>query len=63
MIKDLKLIMSRFAPKPISAAECKGIVEAHDGTIEALSEGLGHGTTIRIRLPIKQPDDDEMAEM
>lgn len=29
------------------------IVEAHDGTIQAESEGEGHGTTIRMRLPMK----------
>ena len=39
----------------LGLAICKGIVEAHGGTVEALSEGLGHGTTIRIRLgkPVK----------
>lgn len=40
----------------LGLAICKGIVEAHGGTIEALSEGTGRGTTIRIRLPIKTPD-------
>jgi two-component system sensor histidine kinase KdpD len=47
----------------LGLAICKGIVEAHEGSIEALSEGPGHGTTIRIKLPIKTPDDDEMAEI
>jgi len=47
----------------LGLAICKGIVEAHEGSIEALSEGPGHGVTIRIRLPVKTPDDDEMAEM
>jgi two-component system sensor histidine kinase KdpD len=47
----------------LGLAICKGIVEAHEGAIEALSEGPGRGTTIRIRLPVKTPDDDEMAEM
>jgi len=30
---------------------CKGIVEAHDGQIEAESGGHGEGTTIRVTLP------------
>jgi two-component system, OmpR family, sensor histidine kinase KdpD len=47
----------------LGLAICKGIVEAHEGTIEALSQGLGHGTTIRVRLPIREPDDAAMAEV
>ena len=46
----------------LGLAICKGIVEAHGGSIEALSPGLGRGTTIRIRLPVKTPDSAEMAE-
>ena len=38
------------------------IVEAHGGSIEALSPGLGRGTTIRVRLPVKQPDSADTAE-
>jgi len=47
----------------LGLAICKGIIEAHNGTIEALSEGLGHGTTIRLRLPVKMPDIAETAEV
>ena len=47
----------------LGLAICKGIIEAHGGTIEALSEGLGHGTTIRLRLPVKTPDVAMMAEI
>ncbi|MCB2108008.1 MAG: DUF4118 domain-containing protein [Rhodobacteraceae bacterium] len=47
----------------LGLAICKGIVEAHGGTVEALSEGLGHGTTIRIRLPVRTPDAAVMAEI
>ena len=46
----------------LGLAICKGIVEAHGGSIEALSHGLGRDTTIRIRLPVKTPDSAEMAE-
>ena len=41
----------------------KGIVEAHGGSIEALSAGVGRGTTIRIRLPIRTPDVTVTAEV
>ena len=47
----------------LGLAICKGIVEAHGGTIEALSEGPGRGTTIRIRLPIRTPDVAAIAEV
>ncbi len=46
----------------LGLAICKGIVEAHGGSIEALSPGLGRGTTIRVRLPVKQPDSADTAE-
>ncbi len=47
----------------LGLAICKGIIEAHGGTIEASSDGIGHGTTIRIRLPVKTPDVAIMAEI
>jgi two-component system sensor histidine kinase KdpD len=47
----------------LGLAICKGIVEAHGGSIEALSEGPGRGTTIRIRLPIRTPDVAAIAEV
>jgi PAS domain S-box-containing protein len=31
------------------------VIEAHNGTIEAHSEGEGHGTTFHIKLPLEQP--------
>ena len=47
----------------LGLAICKGIIEAHGGSIEALSEGPGRGTTIRIRLPIRTPDVAAIAEV
>jgi signal transduction histidine kinase len=32
----------------------KKIVEAHDGRIQVFSEGLGHGTTFTIELPLEK---------
>ncbi|HSC03230.1 MAG TPA: ATP-binding protein, partial [Solirubrobacteraceae bacterium] len=37
----------------IGLAIVRAIVEAHDGTVTATSEGLGHGATFTIRLPIR----------
>lgn len=36
----------------IGLALAKALVEMHDGTISATSEGTGHGTTITVRLPM-----------
>lgn len=47
----------------LGLAICKGIVDAHGGSIEALSDGMGRGTTIRIRLPIRTPDVTVTAEV
>lgn len=33
---------------------CKGIVEAHDGAIEAISPGPGRGCTFRVTMPLAQ---------
>ncbi len=34
----------------------KSLVELHGGSVEALSEGLGHGATFRVHLPLGRPD-------
>jgi two-component system, OmpR family, sensor histidine kinase KdpD len=47
----------------LGLAICKGIIDAHGGSIEALSAGPGRGTTIRIRLPIRTPDRAALAEV
>lgn len=47
----------------LGLAICKGIVEAHGGSVEALSEGLGRGTTVRIRLPVKTVTETEFADV
>ena len=36
----------------IGLAIVRAIVEAHGGTATAVSQGIGHGTTLTIRLPI-----------
>jgi two-component system sensor histidine kinase KdpD len=41
----------------VGLAICKGLVEAHGGTITAESRA-GQGTTIRVTLPV-EPDDAE----
>lgn len=35
---------------------CRGIVEGHQGTIRATSEGLGHGSSFSFRVPIRAPN-------
>ena len=39
------------------------LVEAHYGTIEALSAGVGHGATFRVRLPLTQEQGRSLSEM
>lgn len=41
-----------YAGLGIGLALVKSIVEMHDGTVTAHSDGIGHGTEIRLRLPI-----------
>jgi len=40
----------------LGLAICKGIIEAHHGSIEAQSEGLNQGTTITLMLPLHQSE-------
>ena len=42
----------KVAGTGLGLAICKGIVEAHGGTISADSEGLGRGSAFKIRLPV-----------
>ncbi len=38
----------------LGLALVKGLVELHDGTVEASSDGIGHGATFTIRLPLDE---------
>ncbi|MBT5564752.1 MAG: DUF4118 domain-containing protein [Rhodospirillaceae bacterium] len=46
----------KIAGTGLGLAICKGILEGHGGSIEALSDGLGQGTTMRIHLPSDTSD-------
>lgn len=65
--EDLRRVFDRFAQADGSAtrehegtgiglALTRELVELHEGEIWAESEGLGHGTTICVRLPIGEAD-------
>lgn len=45
-------VSARISGLGLGLAICKTIVELHDGTIEAESEGAGKGATFRVRLPV-----------
>ena len=49
---SMRCCEARSAGLGIGLRLAKTIVELHGGTIEAFSEGLGHGSTIEVRLPI-----------
>ncbi len=42
----------KIAGTGLGLAICKGILEGHGGSIEALSEGPGKGTVMRVKLPV-----------
>jgi len=44
-----------FGGLGLGLAICKALVELHDGTISAHSEGRGKGATFRVRLPLCAP--------
>jgi two-component system sensor histidine kinase KdpD len=46
----------KVAGTGLGLAICKGIIECQGGTIEALSDGPGKGTTLRIHLPADMAD-------
>jgi len=60
--KDLGAVFDKFfrvkardrkvAGTGLGLAICRGILEGQGGTIEALSDGISRGTTMRIRLPV-----------
>ncbi|NKB44775.1 MAG: DUF4118 domain-containing protein [Alphaproteobacteria bacterium] len=51
----------KIAGTGLGLAICKGILEGHNGSIEALSDGPGRGTTMRIQLPADVSDIAESA--
>ena len=66
--RDLKRIFQRFYRVPTEAVRSRhgtglglfvveALVQAMGGKIEALSEGPGKGTTMRVRLPMERKTD------
>lgn len=53
---------SKVAGTGLGLAICKGILEGHNGSIEALSDGPGHGTTMRIHLPFGNTDSGDIIQ-
>jgi len=51
---------SKIAGTGLGLAICRGVLESHSGTIEALSDGVNKGTTMRVRLPVREPHIEDM---
>jgi len=45
-------VTSRYGGLGLGLTICRGIVNAHDGTIAAMSDGEGRGATFVVRLPV-----------
>lgn len=70
--KDLERIFEPFAQTELGVARStglglglpivKGLIESHGGTICAESAGPGHGTTLRIELPLRPAPEAARAE-
>ncbi|MGA2582070.1 MAG: HAMP domain-containing sensor histidine kinase [Tepidisphaeraceae bacterium] len=54
-------VTARFGGLGLGLTICRGIVEAHGGTITASSEGEGRGATFVVRLPLIMTQTDQRA--
>ena len=48
-------VTARYGGLGLGLTICRGIVNAHDGSISAMSDGEGRGATFIVRLPVQAP--------
>jgi signal transduction histidine kinase len=62
-VQSERSVVHRQGGLGIGLALVKELVQMHDGRVELTSEGVGKGTIVRVRLPLREEDIERLAPL